>query len=302
MSALSDSGFEEDLHTSPAAASSARLTSDLHVHECDYEESCFIIQRHNELQFLAQNCLARQPQITAEARSKLVSWLIAVHRQLKLSFESCCLAVNIMDRFLITTSVAADCFQLLGVTSLLIATKQVEVYSPRITQLLSLCCNTFSREQLCNLECLILLRLNFRLAAPTLAFFLDYFTSRTTGCQTDEAMDKMVTTQDKHVWKEPEKKWKWLACKVCELSLADYTFNKYMPSVIVLCAMKVAKDLLKNSVQPTDNVAGSSQTLESFCFQEFPTFEAQLLFQQCTVDLKLLVSLNQDTVQDFISL
>ncbi|KAI2664088.1 Cyclin-O [Labeo rohita] len=270
MSALSDSGFEEDLHTSPIKASSARLTPDL-------QES--------------------------EARSKLVSWLIAVRRQLKLSFESCCLAVNIMDRFLITTSVAADCFQLLGVTSLLIATKQVEVYSPRITQLLSLCCNSFSREQLCNLECLILLRLNFRLAAPTHAFFLDYFTSRTTGYQTDGAIDKMVTTQDRNAWKEPEKKWKWLACKVCELSLADYTFNKYMPSVIVLCAMKLAKDLLNTqSVQPTDNNAGSSKTLESFCFEEYPTFEAQLLFQQCTEDLQLLVSLNQDAVQDFISL
>ncbi|KAL1274257.1 hypothetical protein QQF64_027071 [Cirrhinus molitorella] len=301
MSTLSDSGFEEDLHTSPVKGSSVRLTPDLQ--ECDYEESCFIIQRHNEQQFLAQNCLARQPQITAEARSKLVSWLIAVRRQLKLSFESCCLAVNIMDRFLITTSVAADCFQLLGVTSLLIATKQVEVYSPRITQLLSLCCNSFSREQLCNLECLILLRLNFRLAAPTHAFFLDYFTIRTTGYQTDGAIDKMVTTQDRNAWKEPEKKWKWLACKVCELSLADYTFNKYMPSVIVLCAMKLAKDLLKTqSVQPTDNKAGSSQTLESYCFEEYPTFEAQVLFQQCTEDLKLLVSLNQDAVQDFISL
>ncbi len=61
MSALSDSGFEEDLHTSPAAASSVGLTPDLQ--ECDYDESCFIIQRHNELQFLAQNCLARQPQV-----------------------------------------------------------------------------------------------------------------------------------------------------------------------------------------------------------------------------------------------
>jgi len=40
-----------------------------------------------------------------------------------------------MDRFLITTSVAADCFQLLGVTSLLIATKQVE-YSALLAQFL----------------------------------------------------------------------------------------------------------------------------------------------------------------------
>ncbi|XDV19718.1 hypothetical protein PO909_025138 [Leuciscus waleckii] len=252
MSRLSDSGFEEELQISPVKA----------WHECDYEESCFIIQRHNELQFLAQNCLAHQPQ----ARSKLVSWLIAVHRQLKLSFESCCLAVNIMDRFLITTSVAADCFQLLGVTSLLIATKQVEVYSPRITQLLSLCCNSFSREQLCNLECLVLLRLNFRLAAPTLAFFLDYFTSRLTGYQSGGAIDEMVSAPDTEA----------------ELSLADYTFNKYMPSVIVQCAVKLAKDLLK----------------------EYPplTCENQVLFQQCTDDLKLLVSLNQDAVQDLIRL
>ncbi len=65
MSALSDSGFEEDLHTSPAAASSVGLSSDLQ--ECDYEESCFIIQRLNELQFLAQDCLARQPQVRITA-------------------------------------------------------------------------------------------------------------------------------------------------------------------------------------------------------------------------------------------
>ncbi|XP_051951521.1 cyclin-O protein B-like [Xyrauchen texanus] len=314
MSTLSDSGFEEDLQSSPAVKwtedYSIRLTLDWDG--CDYEECCFIIQRHNEQQFLAQNCLDNQPQITADARSRLVSWLIAVHRQLKLSFESCCLAVNIMDRFLITTSVAADCFQLLGVTSLLIATKQVEVCSPRIKELLSLCCNSFSREQLCNLECLILLRLNFRLAAPTLAFFLDYFTSR--GLLGHQPSGPSVTTQDRIRWKKhgasedqdsSTKKLNWLACKVCELSLADYTFNKYIPSVIVHCAIKLAKDLLKiSSIQSTDNNTGSTKTFNSFCLNEnqLLTCENQVLFKQCTEDLKLLVSLNQDAVQDFISL
>lgn len=296
-STLSDSGFEDELLCSPVRCAGLRCGSDGQV--CDYEDSetCFIIQRLNQQQFLALNCLSRQPQITAEARSKLVSWLIAVRRQLSLSFESCCLAVNIMDRFLITTSVAADCFQLLGVTSLLIATKQVEVYSPRITQLLSLCCNSFSREQLCNLECLILLRLNFRLAAPTLAFFLDYFTSRITGRQTGE----FISAQNAHLYKEPssaENKWRWLACKVCELSLADYTFNKYTPSVIAQCALKLAKDPLKtHSVQNTENSTGSSKILR---FEEYAplTCEDQLLFQQCMEDLKLLVSLNQEAVQD----
>lgn len=64
-------------------------------------------------------------QVTAESRCKLLSWLIPVHRQFRLSFESLCLTVNTLDRFLTTTPVAADCFQLLGVTSLLIACKQV---------------------------------------------------------------------------------------------------------------------------------------------------------------------------------
>lgn len=64
-------------------------------------------------------------QLTAESRCKLVSWLIPVHKHFRLSFECCCLAVNIMDRFLASTPVAADCFQLLGVTALLLASKQV---------------------------------------------------------------------------------------------------------------------------------------------------------------------------------
>lgn len=65
------------------------------------------------------------PQVTAEARCELVSWLIAVHRYFSVSFEALCLAVNMVDRFLGTTPVAADCFQLLGVTALFIACKQV---------------------------------------------------------------------------------------------------------------------------------------------------------------------------------
>uniref|UniRef100_A0A673WQZ9 Cyclin O n=1 Tax=Salmo trutta TaxID=8032 RepID=A0A673WQZ9_SALTR len=161
--------------------------------------------------------------VTAESRCKLISWLIPVHRYLRLSFECCSLSVNIMDRFLASTPVASDCFQLLGVTALLLACKQVEVFSPRISQLLSLCCDAFSREQLCNLECLILLRLNFRLAAPTIAFFLDFYAN--------------------HISNVSHR----LALRVCELTLADYAFNKYTPSLTARCALALANQLLRTS-------------------------------------------------------
>lgn len=64
-------------------------------------------------------------QLKPESRCKLISWLIPVHKHFKLGFESLCLAINILDRFLACTPVATDCFQLVGVTSLLIACKQV---------------------------------------------------------------------------------------------------------------------------------------------------------------------------------
>uniref|UniRef100_A0A3Q4HXM5 G2/mitotic-specific cyclin-B2 n=1 Tax=Neolamprologus brichardi TaxID=32507 RepID=A0A3Q4HXM5_NEOBR len=244
VSKLRDSGFEEDLACSPISSPakneiSLLITSYLRtkVTKSFYFDECVFYL-----------------QLTAEARCKLVSWLIPVHKHFRLSFECCCLAVNIMDRFLASTPVAADCFQLIGVTALLLASKQVEVCSPRISHLLSLCCDVFTKEQLCNLECLILLRLNFRLSAPTLAFFLDYYTNCIEASHN-------------------------LAQNVCELTLADYAFNKYPPSLTASCALRVASDFV-----------------DELCTQSVSFHDKQSLVQECTDNLKLLVSLNLETL------
>uniref|UniRef100_A0A3P8T8X1 G2/mitotic-specific cyclin-B2 n=1 Tax=Amphiprion percula TaxID=161767 RepID=A0A3P8T8X1_AMPPE len=233
----------------------------------------------------------------SEARCKLVSWLIPVHKHFRLSFECCCLAVNIMDRFLASTPVAADCFQLLGVTALLLASKQV--CSPQISHLLSLCCDAFTKEQLCNLECLILLRLNFRLAAPTLAFFLDYYSNCIEAGQ-------LVTE------------------KTSAGSLADYAFNKYPPSLTASCALTLASELLKTEQDPAiipsqedqwDSVVDepcaqppSGQSSENpelsegdcLAMKDLPEGQKSSnhnLAQECKDNLKLLVSLNQETLE-----
>lgn len=185
---------------------------------------------------------------------------------------------------------------------------QVEVCSPRIKQLLSLCCDAFSREQLCNLECLILLRLNFRLAAPTLAFFLDYFISRELSRYAIATGGKVPDEGDNPgSWKGTEgqlfnvKRYKCLAGKVCELSLADYAFNKYQPSVIVQSALNLAKDLLRRQLKE------SSVPSEMVDFLHVVDYNSQgldnpTLIQQCTQELQLLVSLNQESIRDLITL
>ncbi|XP_071339548.1 cyclin-O [Trachinotus anak] len=342
MSKLSDSGFEEDLGPSPNSFPARTNVSPLRLDEPErpaeqmsswylqYGDIGYRIQREREAQFHLCNSLARQPQVNAEARCKLVSWLISVHKHFRLSFECCCLAVNTMDRFLASTAVAADCFQLLGVTALLLACKQVEVCSPRISHLLSLCCDAFTKEQLCNLECLILVRLNFRLAAPTLAFFLDYYTNCIEAAQhvtENTGGDRFAKTNPGT--KRP-RQCSNLARKVCELSLADYAFNKYPPSLTASCALRLAGELLKTEQGLAEHAAIQSQEdqwdsfVDELCSQpasaqpsespevsesRSPTVKGHFLpvgqesydhnlAQECKDNLKLLVSLNQETLEE----
>ncbi|KAJ1209961.1 hypothetical protein NDU88_005330 [Pleurodeles waltl] len=235
----------------------------------DYGDDCYLYRRGIERDFLTAGCLSRQPQVKPESRCKLISWLIPVHKHFNLGFESLCLAINILDRFLFCTPVASDCFQLVGVTSLLIACKQIEVRPPRVKQLLALCCGAFSHEQLCNLECIILLKLNFRLDSPTLHYFLEHYThmrlAHSESCKKDnvEALNARS-----------------FATGVAELSLADYAFNAYPPSLLAICCLGLGDKMLHNE-RPLDlHISGYSD----------------LLIQDCSEKLQLLVSLNVDSL------
>ncbi|KAM9095259.1 cyclin-O [Sarcophilus harrisii] len=232
----------------------------------DYGQSCYTFRKELESQFHPRECLAQQPQVTAESRCKLLSWLIPVHRQFGFTFESLCLTVNILDRFLSTTPVAADCFQLLGVTSLLIACKQVEVHPPRVKQLLALCGGAFTSQQLCNLECIVLHKLRFSLEAPTIAFFLEHFTHFRVASREAELGD----AADAYA----------LAKGVAQLSLADYTFTRYTPSLLAICCLGLADHILKHR-KPLD-----------LHISNYP--EAEL--QDCLGKLQLLVSLNREAL------
>ncbi|XP_051498789.1 cyclin-O [Apus apus] len=244
-----------------AAVSARESPEDLQAFR-DYGESWYRSRKGLESRFQPLEPLARQPQVTAEARCKLVSWLIPVHRHFGLSFEALCLAVNTLDRFLATTPVAADCFQLLGVTALLIACKQVEVHPPSVKELLALCCGAFTRQQLCNLECIVLHRLGFDLAAPTVSFFLEHFSQvrlETRGADAGEAADARS-----------------LAGGVAELSLADYAFTKYAPSLLAAGSLGLADRLLGHRSPLDLRVSGYPEGL----------------LRDCMEQLQLLVSLN----------
>ncbi|XP_053304024.1 cyclin-O [Spea bombifrons] len=232
----------------------------------EYGRTCYLFKKSLETNFLPVDCLENQPQLKADSRCKLISWLIPVHRHFGLGFESLCLAVNILDRFLSCMPVASDCFQLVGVTSLLIACKQVETRPPPVKHLLALCGGAFSHEQLCNLEYVILLKLRFSLGAPTINFFLQHFTLQ------------RITDGDL------TKGWKTLpvARAIAELCLADYAFNSYSPSLMAICCLAVADRMLCQDM-----------------YVETGGFHYDLL-KECMDKIDLLVTLNQDSLHHLL--
>lgn len=88
-----------------------------------------------------------QPEINAKMRSILVDWLIEVHHKFELTPETLYLTVNIVDRFLSVKLVPRRELQLVGISSMLLASKYEEIWAPEVVLLFLLC--IFSDVMLC---------------------------------------------------------------------------------------------------------------------------------------------------------
>ena len=101
-----------------------------------------------------------------------MDWLIQVQHHLKLTQESLYLCVNILDSVLNKRDVDADKLQLVGITSMLMATKIEEYYPVEISKLLHLTEYSYSRREVINMERVLVQVLNFQSYIPTPQTFL----------------------------------------------------------------------------------------------------------------------------------
>lgn len=90
--------------------------------------------------------MAKQPHINERMRSILVDWLIEVHLKFKLVPETLYLTVNLIDRYLERKNVSRSKLQLVGVTSLLIASKYEDIYPPELRDLVYMCDRAYSKK------------------------------------------------------------------------------------------------------------------------------------------------------------
>jgi len=164
------------------------------------------------------------PDLNPKIRRIIIEWLIESHYKYRMNPEVLYLCVNIIDRFLSNIKdFERDEIQLLGVTSLLIASKFEEIYPPSLQRLIYLSEDAVSLEEVLALEGKILKILDFKLIGPSANRFFNRFAEI---CDLDEKMKVL--------------------CKcLMDLMLLEYTSLRFKMSEIAGAAILVAMKMMK---------------------------------------------------------
>ena len=104
-----------------------------------------------------------QQDINSQMRSILVDWLVEVAEEYKLVSDTLYLSVNYIDRVLSKFQVQRSRLQLVGVSCMLVAAKYEEIYAPQVDEFVYITDNTYTRNEVIQMERKILDLLGFEL-------------------------------------------------------------------------------------------------------------------------------------------
>ncbi|KAI9118074.1 hypothetical protein K1719_010406 [Acacia pycnantha] len=174
-----------------------------------------------------------QKDVTANMRGILVDWLVEVAEEYKLLSDTLYLAVSYIDRFLSTNQVPRQRLQLLGVSSMFIASKYEEISPPHVEEFCYITDNTYRKAEVVEMEAAILKSLTFEMGSPTVKTFLRKFTG--------------ITSENQ---KTPNLQFEFVCCYLAELSLLDYNCLKFLPSLVAASVIFLANFTIRPKVHP----------------------------------------------------
>lgn len=176
------------------------------------------------------NYMANQTYINERMRSILVDWLVEVHLKFKLVPETLYLTVNLIDRYLDRAEVTRPKLQLVGVTALLIASKYEEIYPPELRDLVYICDRAYSRNEILEMEEIILKKLEYKITIPSAHAFLVRYLKAAHA-------DKRIVQ---------------LSCFILDATLQSYNMLEYLPSQLAAAAVFTARRTVgRNAWSPT---------------------------------------------------
>ena len=134
------------------------------------------VLREQEERLCVPASLSTQLSITVEMRAKLCVWMYDLRNRFSLSCETYFLAVNYLDRILSgPITITRSKLQLVGATSLFIASKYEDVHPPYASQVIGRCDGLCDVKELFLMERKILSQLDWEMSVPTSPTFLDLF-------------------------------------------------------------------------------------------------------------------------------
>lgn len=121
--------------------------------------------------------IQQQPQINLNMRPLLLDFLLEVINKSKMSKATFPLAVNLIDRYCSTRIVKKHHFQLLGLTCLWVACKNLDskFKVPNLEDLRRMCCKSYDKKLFLEMENHLLISLNWAINAPTYDTYIDLF-------------------------------------------------------------------------------------------------------------------------------
>lgn len=165
----------------------------------------------------------KQSEINDRMRAILIDWIIEVHFHFNLKQETLFMAVFIIDSFLSAHFISKSRFQLLGITSLLIACKSQEIYYPHLNKFVQATGDAYTKEDIIRMENEILKILSFNIVYPTSNDFFNI-------------LSKLFNFNRKQYF---------LGYFFLENALIDYQMIKYSPNIIAASCIYIIIKLFK---------------------------------------------------------
>jgi G2/mitotic-specific cyclin 2 len=194
----------------------------------------------------------RQTDLSWRMRSTLVDWLVGIHWQYKWQAETLLLAVNLLDRYLSRVPVERTRLQLVGATSMLIACKYEQIYTPYIHEFNYLCEEMYTKQDFITTERAILVALEYRLGQPSAMTYLR---------RISKAENYDIATRT-------------IAKYLVESSILSERFLAYTPSVIAAASILAARRM--RAAGPWDATmayySGYDEATLAPCVDDFAAF------------------------------
>ncbi|XP_055380027.1 G2/mitotic-specific cyclin-B [Condylostylus longicornis] len=190
----------------------------------------------NELEVIFkidEDFMKNQIEVTPRMRTVLLDWINEVASQFRLLAETYQITVGIIDRYLqIIPNTTRGQLQLVGVTALFIATKYEELFYSDIGDFIYMTDNSYTKEDILNMEKKIMRALDFQLSRPFPLQFLKRFAKAINAEQHEYSLAKYIL----------------------ELVSIEYSLAHYKPSEIAAAALFLSVSLLNIKKKPTDDI------------------------------------------------